>query len=123
MFLLHRKCYLWGVFKVVNSINPSVLDMLGYCNQEGISQLFSQNWENRNQIDVNRDTMITGEELCDYSNKTCLSTQSVSFNVVVGSRNLVEVAQTPVGCFGGRMNNEEYANNSQEGMIAWCCSP
>lgn len=99
--------------------NSEVLNILNHCNPQGIGRIFSSTWNIKNVIDTNGDNVATGQEICQYFNKTCFFTEDVNFNVVAGTRSLVEVAQTPKGCFGGT-SFDDYTDNSK-GMIAFCC--
>jgi archaellin len=84
----------------------------------------SSSWSRRIELDTNRDTVVTGDELCKAIKPQvlCISTERISYNTFSSLRpnTITSVTSETIGCAGGESNNF-YANNTDEGMVAWCC--
>ena len=105
--------------------NQGVLDML---KNKCINEVFSSRggwWSKRNELDLNGDTVVTGDEFCKVlPNSACLWQRRISYNTFSSLRGnvITSVVSETNGCAGGE-NNQFYEDNSEEGMEIFCCSP
>ena len=127
----------WRSSTVEVATKTEVLNMLKYnCDHEVFSSRVGW-WSMKNELDLNGDTVVTGDEFCKVStNSICLWKRRISYNTFTGLRNngittfpagdlrenvITSVTGETTGCGGGE-SNQFYEDNYDEGMEIFCCS-
>ncbi len=101
-----------------NNITEQVLELLQSCSTQEVGERHQNNYFD---LDLNSDSVVTGDELCTYHNLTCVFTQGMRYNIPLDDGTFLHSPQGVIkGCFGGE-SSSNYQENIDISMMARCC--